>query len=59
MSYEQFYLTMLSFKNVVSVSLVGSRIGIRYINGGGYFPIDRTDKMNEAINNCQTWAHKN
>lgn len=59
MSYEEFYLTMLSFKNVLSVSLNGNRVGIRFINGSGYFPVNRIDKMKEAINNCQTLAHKN
>lgn len=57
MSYEQFYLIMSGFANVVSVSLNGNRVGIRYINGAGYFPLNRIDKMQEAINNCQTWAH--
>jgi len=57
MSYEQFAITMLSFKNVLSVSLNGNRVGIRYINGSGYFPVDRYDKMKEAINNCQRWDH--
>ena len=57
MSYEEFYLTMSAFQNVVSIVLNGNRINIRYINGAGYFPVDRTDKMKEAINNCQRWAH--
>lgn len=59
MIYEQFAITMLSFPNVLSVSLNGNRVGIRYVNGAGYFPVNRHDKMIEAINNCQRWAHKN
>lgn len=57
MIYEQFYLIMSGFTNVVSVSLNGNRVRIKYINGAGYFPVYRIDKMKEAINNCQTWAH--